>query len=194
MGWGGGSGRAVIFADMLQAVVRDIPRCIALSLGMTILSVVVTFRRKGAAIAVLASLAVGVGWLAFAMVVTGTKIQFFNFVALPITFGIGVDYAVNFVQRYEADGRRGILSVLRNTGGAVVLCSLTTMLGYLALLRSINQAIRGLGMLAVFGELGCLLAAVLVLPAGYLWRDRVRTTSRPDQVDGPNPSTTGSFS
>jgi hypothetical protein len=42
-----GSGRAVIFADMLRSVVRDIPKCIALSLAMTILAVVITFRRGG---------------------------------------------------------------------------------------------------------------------------------------------------
>jgi uncharacterized membrane protein YdfJ with MMPL/SSD domain len=169
-----GSGRAVIFADMIRTVVRDIPRCIGLSLGMTVLAVVLTFRRGAGAAVVLAALGVGVGWVALAMVLTNTKIHFFNFVALPITFGIGVDYAVNFVQRYEADGRRDILHVLRNTGSAVILCSLTTTLGYLALLRSVNQAIRGLGMLAVIGEVGCLLAAVLVLPAGLLWRERAR--------------------
>jgi predicted RND superfamily exporter protein len=169
-----GSGRAVIFADILRAVVRDIPRCIGLSLAMTVLAVVLTFRRGASAAAVLGALGVGVGWVALAMVATDTKIHFLNFVALPITFGIGVDYAVNVVQRYDSDGRGSIVDVLRNTGGAVVLCSLTTMLGYLALLRSINQAIRGLGILAVMGELGCLLAAMAVLPAGLAWRERNR--------------------
>src|SRR5262249_47371228 len=49
-----GSGRAVIFADMLQSVVRDIPRCIGLSLGMTVLAVLLTFRRGSSAVAVVA--------------------------------------------------------------------------------------------------------------------------------------------
>ncbi|MGD0674169.1 MAG: MMPL family transporter [Polyangiaceae bacterium] len=167
-----GSGRAVIFADMLRSVVRDIPRCIGLSFGMTVLAVLLTFRRGTSAVAVLSALVVGITWVAFGMAATHTRIHFFNFVALPITFGIGVDYAVNFVQRYDSDGRRGILNVLQNTGGAVVLCSLTTMLGYVALLRSINQAVRALGMLAVMGEAACLLAAVLVLPAALVWREQ----------------------
>jgi predicted RND superfamily exporter protein len=169
-----GSGRAVIFADMLQAVVRDIPRSIGLSLTMTVLAVVLTFRRRASAAVVLAALAAGIGWVSLAMVFTHTKIHFLNFVALPITFGIGVDYAVNFVQRYESDGRRDILEVLRTTGSAVILCSLTTTLGYLVLLRSVNQAIRGLGLLAVIGEVGCLLAAVLVLPSALLWREQTK--------------------
>ena len=33
------------------------------------------------------------------------KVNFCNFVAYPITFGIGVDYAVNVMTRYVQDGR-----------------------------------------------------------------------------------------
>jgi len=167
-----GSGRAVIFADMLKAVVKDMPRAIALSLGMTVLAVIVVFRRRASSVAVLAALAVGLGWVAAYMAASSLRINFFNFIALPITFGIGVDYAVNFVQRYDARESGGILGVLKTTGGAVILCSLTTTLGYLALLGSVNQAIRSLGALAVVGEIACLLAAVLVLPAALIVRER----------------------
>ena len=170
-----GSGRAVIFADMLKAIVGDMPRAVALSLGMTMIAVVLlTFRRGANLVAVLFSLAVGLSWLVLYVASTHVKINFFNFIAFPITFGIGVDYAINFVQRYGADPRGGILGVLRTTGGAVILCSLTTTLGYLALLGSLNQAIRSLGLVAVMGEVCCLLAAVLVLPAMLLLRERKR--------------------
>ena len=98
------------------------------------------------------ALGVGLGCVALAMALLHIKINFFNFVALPISFGIGVDYAVNFVIRYDQDPGQGALGVLRSSGGAIVLCSLTTMLGYTALLGSVNQAIRSLGLLAVLGE------------------------------------------
>src|SRR5262249_56180494 len=100
------------------------------------------------------------------------KMNFFNFVAIPITFGIGVDYAVNVMQRVLNGG--GVLPALRLTGGAVVLCSLTTTLGYLALLGSVNQAVRSLGLVAVLGEVCCLAAAMLFLPSWLMWRDRIR--------------------
>ena len=60
--------------------------------------------------------------------------------------------------------------VVRETGGAVVLCSLTTTLGYLALMLSTNQAITSFGLAAAAGEIGCIVAAVLVLPAALVWR------------------------
>lgn len=167
-----GSGRAVIFADMLRAVIADIPKAIAASLGMTVLAVALTFRRGGRALWVLASLLVGVAWTGAFMAIFRVKINFLNFIALPITFGIGADYAVNVMQRYVASG--DVVAALRSTGGAVVLCSLTTILGYLALLGSLNQAVRSLGLVAVVGEIACLVAAVVVLPAALLWRDRRR--------------------
>jgi len=51
----------------------------------------------------------------------------------------------------------------------VVLCSLTTLLGYLALARSLNYGVRSLGITAVIGEAACLISAVLVLPAALVW-------------------------
>ena len=125
-----GSGRAVIFADILKAVVHDVPRAVSLSLALTLLTVLLAFRRGGwHAASVLFALLVGVAGEAIFLYFAAVKINFLNFAALPITFGIGVDYAVNVAQRYRADGSRDILGALRTTGGAVVLCSLTTMLG-----------------------------------------------------------------
>jgi predicted RND superfamily exporter protein len=163
-----GSGSAVILADMLRAVVRDVPRAIALSLALTLLMVFAAFRRGPYLAAVLFTLAVGCGGVACFLLFADVKLNFLNFAALPITFGIGVDYAVNVAQRYEADRGKNILDVLRTSGGAVVLCSLTTMLGYVALVGSHNAAIRGLGAIAAVGELSCLLAAVLVMPSLWL--------------------------
>ena len=173
-----GSGRDIIFADILQAVVHDIPRAVVVSLGLTILAVLVTFRRGGRhALSVLFALMVGVAGEAVFLYFANVKLNFMNFAALPITFGIGVDYAVNVVQRYRADGSKDILAALRTTGGAVVLCSLTTTLGYLALIGSLNRAIRSLGEIAVVGEVSCLLAAVTVLPALWLLVERRRVRS-----------------
>jgi len=167
-----GSGRAVIFADILQTVMQDIPRTVVLSLAMTLVVVLITCRRGARLLLVMGALGVGLGCVTLAMALLHIKINFFNFVALPISFGIGVDYAVNFVVRYDQDPSQGALGVLRSTGGAILLCSLTTMLGYMALLGSVNQAIRSLGLLAVLGEVGCLAAAVLVLPGYLVWREQ----------------------
>ena len=101
-----------------------------------------TFRRDKAALgAVLFALVTGIGSLALYLSLAHVKINFLNFAALPVTFGIGVDYAINVAQRWVSNGKDAPLA-LRTSGGAVVLCSLTTMLGYVALLGSHNRGIR----------------------------------------------------
>lgn len=175
-----GSGRAVIFADILRTIVSEMPLAILLSFGMTLAAVVVTFRRRASSVvAVIGSVLVGCAWLGATMMLSKVKLNMFNFVALPITFGIGAEYAVNLVQRYEAERELGVVHALRTTGGAVVLCSLTTVLGYLALVDSMNPAIRSLGWIAFLGEACCLIAALAVLPAILLIRDGLRNVLRP---------------
>jgi hypothetical protein len=74
--------------------------------------------------------------------------------------------------------------VLRETGGAVALCSLTTIIGYGSLLIADNQALAGFGLLASLGEVTCLSAALLALPAWLLLREaRERTLELEASVD-----------
>jgi uncharacterized protein len=169
-----GSGRAVIYADMWNAVLADVPRAVVVSFLATLCIVALAFRDRRSTVRVMLSLLVGVFWTVGLLALLRFKLNFLNFIALPVTFGIGVDYAVNIVQRDLE--LKDPLEVLRRTGGAVILCSLTTLLGYLALVRSVNFAVRSLGSAAVIGEVSCLLAAVLVLPAALLWL-RPRTTA-----------------
>jgi hypothetical protein len=167
-----GSGRAVIYADMWAAVLDDVPPAVLFSFGATLLVVIIAFRAGRASLAVIGALLVGVAWMVGLLVAARVKLHFLNFIALPITFGIGVDYAVNIVERYAREGAGGVVAAVQNTGGAVILCSMTTTLGYLALLSSMNVGVASMGAAAVLGEISCLLAAVIVLPAGLLLIDR----------------------
>ena len=102
------------------------------------------------------------------------KINFLNFIVIPLTIGIGVDYGVNVALRYEQEGAGSMRRVLASTGGAVVLCSLTTIIGYSALFLSRNLALVSFGKLANLGEVACLAAALTVLPAAVIWLERRR--------------------
>ncbi len=171
-----GSGRAVIFADMIEGVIEESPKAIVLSFLGTTLVVLIAFwkgRQGGRASGlVLGALIMGILWMGATFALLSMKINFLNFIAVPITFGIGVDYAINVVNRWRLDGPGSVVHTVRETGGAVVLCSLTTMLGYIALMRSINAAVRSFGKAAVIGEVTCILAALVVLPAVLILIDR----------------------
>ena len=55
--------------------------------------------------------------------------------------------------------------MIAETGSAVALCSLTTIIGYSSLLLSRNRALRSFGLFADIGEITCLVAALVALPA-----------------------------
>ncbi|HEY7726580.1 MAG TPA: MMPL family transporter [Anaeromyxobacteraceae bacterium] len=161
-------GQALLFVDIATAILRDGPVAAALSLAAVVALVALALRRLAPVAQVAGSLLLGVAWLVGAAAWAGVKLNFLNFVVLPITFGIGVDYAVNIVQRFRADGEGSLERVLGETGGAVALCSLTTVIGYASLLVADNRALRGFGLLASLGEVSCVAAGLLALPAWLL--------------------------
>ena len=163
---GGGTvataGPSVLFADVITTIQGDGPRVTAVAaLGLVLMVLLVVGpRRRGGAV-LIATAAGSLGMIAVCAA-AGLKVNFLDFVALPITLGLGVDYAINVADRAEhADPR----SALRSTGGTVLVCSLTTVIGYTSLLVSDNLAIRGFGLASLIGEITCVLAALIIVPA-----------------------------
>ncbi|HVU02750.1 MAG TPA: MMPL family transporter [Polyangiaceae bacterium] len=160
-----GSGDAVVFSDMLRSIERAAPRILALAVLGAACVVLAAFRGSRSGFIALATLALGVVWLVAALAVFRVRLNFLNFVALPIAVGVGSDYAVNVMKRRDQDGDAALERAFTETGGAVVACSLTTLSGYSALLFSVNGAVRSMGLTAALGELATQFSAMLVLPA-----------------------------
>jgi predicted RND superfamily exporter protein len=162
------AGTLPVTADMFESIVRDGPKATLFAFVSVFLLVVILFRHSVTIAQCSFALILGVLWLFGYILGFHHKINFLNFIALPITFGIGVDYGVNIFQRYRLEKQEGILNVLRHTGGAVILASLTTIIGYGSLVIASNQAFVSFGQLAILGEVTCVFAAVVSLPA-LIW-------------------------
>ena len=159
------SGASVIFADILAAIERDGPivtAVAAIGLFVMVLALVGLNRR---AAAVLAATCSGALFMVAACALLGLKVNFLDFIALPITLGIGIDYAINIAHRYTHEESPDVETTLRTSGSAVFICSLTTIIGYGSLLVSENLAIRGFGTASLIGELTCVTSALVIVPA-----------------------------
>jgi len=180
---GRGAGTLPVSADITASLKHDAPRASLAALASVALVVAVIFRGSRTGLVVIGSLLVGIIWMVGATFLFGIKVNYANFAAFPITFGIGVDYAVNIMARFRqerarrprdalpADPAHVVERVVLSTGGAVTLCSLTTVIGYSSLLLAKNHALFLFGAVAVIGEVSCLFAALLALPALLLvWR------------------------
>jgi uncharacterized protein len=168
------AGSLPLSADILDSIRKDGLKASLAALVGVMVVVVVIFRHGTTSALVIVSLVTGVLWLAAAMMLLRVRINFANFIAFPITFGIGVDYAVNVMSRYVQDDSRDISAAIRSTGGAVTLCSMTTIIGYSSLLMAENRALYLFGLVAVLGEICCLSAAVVALPGVLAWARALR--------------------
>jgi predicted RND superfamily exporter protein len=159
------AGRTSLFAAMLRSIAHDGPIATGAAVVGVVIMVLLLFRNLRSSAMVLLSLVAGVVWMGGAGALLHMKLNFLNFVALPITFGIGVDYAVNVFARIHAEQPERHARALAETGSAVALCSSTTIIGYSSLLIASNGALVSFGKLANLGEVGCLLGALLLVPA-----------------------------
>jgi predicted RND superfamily exporter protein len=164
--------RSTIFAEMLRSMERDGPLATEVSFCAVLVVVVLTTGSFRGAFAVILALVMGVLWAVGGGALGDMKLHFLNFIALPITFGIGCEYPFNVFDRSRLLGG-DVTSALRRTGGAVALCSFTTAIGYSSLLFADNQALQSFGRLAMSREPACLIAALFVVPSVlHVWKAR----------------------
>jgi hypothetical protein len=159
------SGASVIFADILDSIERDGPLVTGIAAGGLIVMVWLLVGRNRRAIAVVVATASGSLLMIATCALLGIKVNFLDFVALPITLGLGVDYAINVAHRHDHEALPDPITTLRTSGSAVFVCSLTTIIGYGSLLVSDNLAIKGFGTASLIGEITCVLTALVLVPA-----------------------------
>jgi predicted RND superfamily exporter protein len=158
------TGDKVIFADLLQNIETEGPRTTLLSLIGVMLLVFIFFRNVRTSLEVVGSLTVGVMLMCGVAAAIDLKINFFNFIVFPITFGIAVDYGANVAARVRERGG-DVIGSLAEVGPVVALCSWTTTVGYGTLLYSLNRALRSFGWYAMIGEVTTIVTALVLLPA-----------------------------
>ena len=159
------SGASVIFADIVAAIESDGTRVTLVALiGLTIMVVLLVGRNRRA-VAVMVGTTGGSLLMIAVCALLGIKVNFLDFVALPITLGLGIDYAINVAHRHDHEEIPDPITTLRTSGSAVFVCSLTTMIGYGSLLVSENLAIRGFGTASLIGEVTTVMCALILVPA-----------------------------
>ena len=93
-----------------------------------------------------------------------------NMIVLPFLFGMGLDNGMHVMHDYEA--RRGrYRGMSQATGLTVLVNSLTTMVGFAALMLATHKGLQSLGRVLVIG-MSCCLISTLLLPNLLVIYDR----------------------
>lgn len=122
------------------------------------------FRTWKSTLFVLTPLVVGLIWMVGTMSLMGIRINFVNAIVLPMIIGMGIDNGVHLMHRYLEGERRDIGLTLRTTGRAMIMCSLTTMLGFGSLVTARYQALSTMGWVTILGMGFCLITSLCFLP------------------------------
>lgn len=86
-----------------------------------------------------------------------------NLIALPLVMGIGIDDGVHVIHDFRRSGKRYYMSA--NTWRALVLTTLTSVIGFGSLALASHRGLAGLGSVVVIGITSCLFASVVIVPA-----------------------------
>ena len=169
------AGDPTIFADLIEIIRQQAPFLTLASFVAVIAVVMLALRSARRTIIMVLTIVGGIVLMMGVCAAMELRINFFNFIIVPLTIGIGVDYSINMMTRLGSDTEHTLAHVIRHTGGAVLLCSVTTMIGYFVLTRADNQALASFGWAAMVGEIAAVVSAILLVPTLFALDRRLAT-------------------
>lgn len=158
-------GGRVLSQELKPLILRDGTVAIALTAVGVIVILFLTFRSIYLVLLTFVPLAVGV--IASVGLMTVLRIDF-NLVSVsmvPLILGIGIDNGIHVVHRFLEHSGEDLAEVFRHTGRGIVMTSLTTIVGFGALIFADYPGLVSSGFLAIIGVGATLVTAITLLPA-----------------------------
>jgi len=157
-------------SEMTSSIMRDmaVTGLVAAVLMVIVLYLVFPVRRRLMALPVVV---VGVLFTFGITGATGISLTLVTMAGLPVLMGLGMDFAIQFHNRYEEELARGdtpaagLIDALTHIGPAVGTAVLATILGFLTLYLSPVPAIRDFGGLLALGVAILFVVALIALNA-----------------------------
>ena len=172
------TGASVIFAQMQNLMSKSMGTMIGISMLLMLIILAIVFSVRGffawrwlplGAVVIGSIYAFGMmGWIS-------VPITMVTMAILPILIGLGVDYAVQFHNRYDEEARRGetvgeaIIDSVTHIGPAILIAIIAAGLGFAALFVSPVPMIRQFGTILIIGVVACYLVSLFILlPVLYI--------------------------
>jgi hypothetical protein len=152
-----------VIPEIVDTIRGDGPVVLGLSGGVLVVIALLLFRRLSSALLVLGTVSLALVWLGGILWLQDWKVNFFNVIAFPLLIGMGQDDAIHILHRSREGARLGV--VLRETGGAILMTTVTTVLGYGGMVFADHLGLYSLGFTAAAGMTLCFVASVAALPA-----------------------------
>ena len=162
----------LIAARIFSMVKGDGPFILWAAATVVFLAIMASLRSFKKACLVAGPLFMGMLCLAGGMHLFGIKLNFINAVVLPNLLAIAVDNSVHLFHRYEEEGPGSLGHVVRHTGLAAVVATLSNAAGYGALLVANHAGLKSIGQIALLGVMCTFLGTTVFFPALLALRER----------------------
>ncbi len=160
-------GTNVISAELRRIVWKDSVRATLFGLVLVAGLLWADLRSWRAAVLALLPTALGLVWMLGAMAALGLAVNFLNIFVITMLVGIGIDYGVHLLHRWEEEG--GAPEAVGETAKAIAVAALTTVVGFGSLVTSHFPGLRSVGGAAILGVGAAALLSVSLLPVLLSW-------------------------
>ena len=159
------SGTQQVFEQVGKVVRSDFFRVSLITLLAVLLVIFLFFRRIKNVFLSLLPLAVAVPFTLAMVVISKISFSPFQIGVAAILIGIGIDDAVHLLVRTIFLEKRKIEEVLLEIGPVITLTTLSTMIGFGAMIFSRNRAVSSMGFVISLGVLSSLIFTIVLIPS-----------------------------
>jgi hopanoid biosynthesis associated RND transporter like protein HpnN len=174
----GVTGKPALSNDEMTAAFRDSQRATLLAFALTLGLLLLAFLRVGKPILMLLVLAVSLCWsIGVATLVVG-HLSLFSVMFIPIVIGIGIDYGIYYLFRYEEELflgrnlREAIEITAMRSGPGMLLSAVTAAATFFVLMLTDFRGLQELGFIAGTSILLSWVAMMFLFPAVLALVDR----------------------
>lgn len=159
----GVTGMPVLGRFMIDLSKRALRITAAVSAVVVLLLVLIDLRSPRWALLAMVPTVLGLAATLGAMRLLGIPFNPLNVMALPVVLGAAVDAGVHIVHRFRQE-EGDLFRTLAGTGRAVLLCELTTIVGFATLAFTTHRGLASFGITLTLGITFALVFSMFVLP------------------------------
>ena len=164
------TGLPLVNRELAKTFLPQFMKGLAIGTAIVVALVVAAFRDWRLSIFALLPTAIGLIWTAGALALSGVELDLFAVFAVVTFVGIGVDYGVHLVHRYQQRG--DAIQATAELAPVILIAAAITMLGYGTLVTSSYPPLRSIGVVSAVSVVALAATSVLVLPALLLTEKR----------------------
>jgi len=156
---------SLVLAETRKIVTSDFLLATVIAAFGVFFSLFIQFRDMKTVCVSMLSLGCGVVWMLGCMRLLGVSLNFANVVVAPMVVGIGIDDNIHLFHRFTEKRGGSMTDALVFSGRAVIMTSVTTVLGFGSLVFARYGGLKSIGMVSVLGVTLCLVSAIFITGA-----------------------------